>query len=616
MRKLFTTMMVVLLCVATNEVFTQTVVWSEDFSASTTLPTGWTTNDASGQGFVWEHSTGGPLFGTQPAFCATSAADGFILMNSDGGLTAPLAQNHDSRVTTSAIDCSSLATVVVRFENQYAYFSQTGSVAELGVSTDGTNFNYYPILTNVTANDLTGCVQIEEVDITADAAGQSAVYLQWRWSGNWEYVWRIDDISVQDGGTPIPPSSLRITNFAAISTAFATPINNADTVRFLADIENIGSADQTNVNLNVTVVNDGTNAVVYNQDLAYGTITVDSLAENQLFPISFVPDDSQTGSYTITYTLSSDSTDVDPTDNTATHTFFVTDSLFAKDDLITTQIAPADNNSYTYGTHYHVYDAIGANGGDLKLTSMQFGCANPTQMAGSSVDILLYEWDDLDGDLSIGALGSELTIASLTTYTFTGNETSNSYITVALEDFNNPSSLYSLKSNTDYIIVVQYSATDPNLDFFLSVCDNFDYAASDFAATLSGVARIAEVLDVGNTGDLNGGFVGNNMPALRFFAVENSVSTKDVRELPNSALKVFPSPATDFVNVNIELEEIAEDVMITMYSLTGQVLQTENLSNVKQDTVIFDVSKLAAGKYVINIATEDGVKAKFFTVVR
>ena len=133
---------------------------------------------------------------------------------------------------------------------------------------------------------------------------------------------------------------------------------------------------------------------------------------------------------------------------------------------------------------------------------------------------------------------------------------------------------------------------------------------------MSGVARLSEVLDVGNTGDLNGGFVGNNVPALRFFAVEPPVSTNDVRELPNSALTVFPSPATDFVNVSIELDEMVEEATITMYNLTGQIIQTRNLSNVIQDTVNFDVSELAAGKYVINIATENGIKTKFFTVVR
>lgn len=616
MNKIFTSLFVLLCFFSSTTVFSQTVIWTEDFSNGV-IPTGWTTIDASGQGFLWIYTTDLSLtFPNQPNFCSATVADGFLQMDSDAGLTATLPQNHDARITTNAIDCSSLSTVVVRFENQYSFFS-AASAPELGVSTDGTNFSYYPILTGVASNALSQCVQIEEVDITADAANQSTVYLQWRWVGNWEYAWKIDDISVQDFSTVIPPSSLVITNFNAISTAFAFPINNADSIRFMADIENTGSATQTNVNLNVTVVNDATSAVVHSQNLTYGSIAADSLAENQLFPIAFAPDDSQIGSYTITYNLTSDSTDVDPTDNMVSHAFMITDSLFAKDNGITTQITPADDNSYTYGTHYYAYENTGDSSYPYQVLSMEFGCANPADMAGYSVDILLYEWDDIDGNLLVGNLNTELSIAAFVIYTFTGNEAINTFIKVPLNDFNNPSSLLDLKANTNYIIAVKYTVpiSNPTLDFFLSITDEFNYAAADFAATQSGVARIAELLDVGNTGDLNGGFVGTNTPALRLNIVQNSTSTEAL-ELPSNALKVFPSPATDYINADIELAELAKNAILSVYDIKGQLLQTKQLSNIKTDRVTFDVSEFPAGRYLINITTDTGVKTKFFTVIR
>lgn len=46
----------------------------------------------------------------------------------------------------------------------------------------------------------------------------------------------------------------------------------------MADIENVGSEAQTNVNLNFTMEDDGGD-VVFTEDLSYGTITAHSLAE-------------------------------------------------------------------------------------------------------------------------------------------------------------------------------------------------------------------------------------------------------------------------------------------------------------------------------------------------
>ena len=189
----------------------QNVIWSEDFSGGD-IPLTWTNVDVSGQvTTVWEYSTDGPYFNNQPSFASPTAANGFVIFDSDavGNLPTP----HDVQLTTDAIDCSSLTTVIAKFSNQYAYYSTGGvSIVELGVSTDGTTFSYYPILTSIAQNDLTTAETVQEVDITADAAGQATVYLQFRWRGIWEYAWRIDDIKIQDGLTPLLPDDLAIAN--------------------------------------------------------------------------------------------------------------------------------------------------------------------------------------------------------------------------------------------------------------------------------------------------------------------------------------------------------------------------------------------------------------------
>ena len=222
----------------------QNVIWSENFGGGT-IPSTWTNIDASAQlTTVWEYTNFGYYFGTQPTFTAPTAASGFVFFNSN---TAGLqAVSHDVRLTTDSIDCSNLSTVIVSFYNQYGYYSpDTVSIAELGVSVDGLNFNYYRILTQVPQNDLTISETLEQIDISADAAGQSTVYLQFRWRGNWEYAWRIDDIVVQDGYfSPVSTNE----NLAATElTVFPNPVS--DYVAALFELE------KTTQNAKITIYN-------------------------------------------------------------------------------------------------------------------------------------------------------------------------------------------------------------------------------------------------------------------------------------------------------------------------------------------------------------------------
>ena len=235
-RMLFTKTIIVFTLIITLgfQGIAQNVIWSEDFGNGE-IPSTWTNVDASGQlTTVWEYSTDGYYFGTQPQFTAPTANNGFAFFNSDAaGL-----QNipHDVQLTTDSIDCSSLSTVIVSFYNQYGYYSPDSvAIAELGVSVDGVNFNYYRILTQVPQNDLTASETLEQVDISEDAAGQSTVYLRFRWRGNWEYAWRIDDIAVQDSyfTTVNTNKNLQTTKL----TVFPNPVSEYVTALF--DLETI-----------------------------------------------------------------------------------------------------------------------------------------------------------------------------------------------------------------------------------------------------------------------------------------------------------------------------------------------------------------------------------------
>ncbi len=612
----FTKMLAVIaaILVLGAQAFAQNVIWTENFGAGA-IPATWTNVDAAGQlTTVWEYSTAGPYFGSQPAFSAPTASNGFAIFNSDAAGNV----SHDVRLTTDAINCSALTTVIAKFSNQYAYYS-TGnvSIAELGVSTNGTTFTYFPILEGIAANDLSISETVEEVDITSVAAGQTTVYLQFRWRGFYEYAWRIDDIKVQDGVTPLPPDNVGIASgFYAIAPSYQMPVDQVDTIRFLADVANVGSNAQTNVTLTVNVVKNSNSTSVHTQSYNYGTLQPGDTIENYLFPQVFVPAAIQE-SYTATYTLTSDATDSNPADNTATFDFEVSDGIFGKVAVPTSSIAPGGNNSWTAGTHYYVFNGTEISGLDTTAryaTAITFGISNAigTQaIAGQSVDLFLEKGYDVNENGLIEA--SERTVVAFGSHTFVAAD-DDIIIAVPIDNFSGLTPLYELEDNEHYLVTVRYAPSNATSNMFLLMSDADNYSAANFAAGLNGVIRYDHLLDIGNSTDYNHitNFSGNPTPAIGLItSTVFTTSSADIK-LEDNALAVFPNPADDFITATINLTQTAKNATITIYNIQGQIVETRTLGNVSKEQVRFDVSNYTSGTYMISIDTEFGHTIKRF----
>ena len=189
----------------------------------------------------------------------------------------------------------------MKFESLIGVFTipaETGAIARVSTNgTDWTDFTAFPGLVtgapNPGAERWSFNPQYSIIDISSVAAGESMVYIQWQWQGNWEYMWNLDDVALYDADPTalfVPGNDMQVnSNFYAVAPNVQWPLSMVETFGFLADIQNVGTNDQTNVNLNVTIVNDATSAEVYNMDLSYGTIGSDSLAENELFPDCRLP---------------------------------------------------------------------------------------------------------------------------------------------------------------------------------------------------------------------------------------------------------------------------------------------------------------------------------------
>jgi len=169
---------------------TPVVFYQEDFSTPSWTPGG--TNGGGSQQWTWDNDPGG-IFYNQPDFLALSASNGYYVFNSDFNGQS----NHDVTLTSPAIDCRGVDTLILECSNQYAYFSNgTVSSPQLGISTDGVNFTYMPVLQEVIRGSLSESNRIVRLDITPYAANEETVYVQFRWQGYWEYLWRVDDVSL------------------------------------------------------------------------------------------------------------------------------------------------------------------------------------------------------------------------------------------------------------------------------------------------------------------------------------------------------------------------------------------------------------------------------------
>ncbi len=199
----------------------QIIYFAEDF-ADGDLPAGWVNEDPSGNGALWTYCSdpaagqGGGVTGGCPAlwddglnaqgpFSATTASNGFVTMDSD--LVGNIATNHLSQLTTPGINLSSASRVIVSFQSQIGVFTEDAQDnALLRVSIDAgqnwTTYTIYPgLVTGAPAPPIvrwSNNPTYSQIDITAVAAGEGNVILQWQWNGNFEFLWNLDDVVVSD----------------------------------------------------------------------------------------------------------------------------------------------------------------------------------------------------------------------------------------------------------------------------------------------------------------------------------------------------------------------------------------------------------------------------------
>ncbi len=164
--------------ITANATTMSTLPYTQNFNASTTLPTGWEIIDYSGNGQVWQIGTMTSGLGGTPGNYAYLNSDGYGSGNS---------QNSD--LISPNFILSGAASVNLLFNHYFR--SYTGSSGTLSYSTNsGSSWTTMQTWTATTTNPLATTLTVSGL------SGQTYIKFKWNYVGAYAYHWCVDDIQV------------------------------------------------------------------------------------------------------------------------------------------------------------------------------------------------------------------------------------------------------------------------------------------------------------------------------------------------------------------------------------------------------------------------------------
>lgn len=584
----------------------QTPFWTETFSAG--IPAGWANVDASGQGFIWKWcpapvSTCAPIY--IAPFNAPTASTGYVHLDSDAGLQDPLPQNHVSRLTTTAINCSGKNEVWVQFQSHIGfYYGPTNTRAILRVSTNltnWTNFTPFPDLTTTNQDVFSANPYVSVLNISSVAANQATVYLQWQWTANFEYIWNLDDIRLFDA-EPVIRHDIAIGDFFYSPSSLAQPVSQiaTDTLAFGANLSNLGLNSQTNVVLRAAVTTNA-NVELWADSILIPTLAIGVLDSFFELPGRYAPE-LPIGVYRIRYTVRADSLDQRTGDNLAQSPFQVTDNIFSKEAQPQNGIRSGnlDNiNSWYVG---NLYQMSAGSLDNYQATRAIFTFdTDDTEILLKDVEADIYLFRVKDGvDFAVAGgfdrstfFSPDLSWVGVSTYSAPDTMVAGLLQFADLLDFDQQTVGVKLDKGARYLVVVGYSGQS-----------KFTYHAFNqdvkmfFASTFT-------FSDVWYTN----GFGVEDNAVLRM--VISLVTTTDDKPLAESSMRIVPNPVRDAVNLAVNFDK-PTNATITIADMSGRVIVVQDREGLTQENLSYPVLQLAPGTYLARIATAEGTLTKKF----
>jgi hypothetical protein len=546
-------------------------IWSDDF----TNPANWVidNNGQTAQQFGWDIGSTAEGWWDPNGINSTSGGSYAELSNGDPTASpATQALNVVYTMTTAApINITALGgtnQVSIQFEQYGARFND---LQEVQISTNGTTWTTVSDNLNESVLSSAGGTAYSNPNLKTInlanilSANPAPIWIRFSWTTNYPasatnpnvwitYGWYIDDVKLVTN----PTNDLSVTDTYWGTEGlnyYQIPITQIAPIDFEAEVFNGGVNNQSNVKLNINV-----NAGQFIGSSAPATITsLDTVVLSVSTP--FTP--STIGSYAVVRTLTADSTDDVPTNNVIQNiAFSVGNYIYARDNGTASGSTSNGTDGFEAGNLFDIWQDQTLKGINVRLA----GGANGT-VVGTEIFSKLYSID-ANGDF-------------------------------AFESESDPFIVAAPNLNTNLVLPL---STPVNLvagNTYLAVVGSFSTGLKISNAGTSAVQTsfFLDLLD-------NTWYYQTGTPYVRL----NFDPVIGINELNDDIqASVYPNPTSTTLNVSLN---VAGTALVSVWDLTGKELIAPQ--GISTGTAAIDVSKLSAGMYVVNIATETGMTTKKF----
>ncbi len=536
--------------------------WSNTFSN----PSDWTMVDLIYGGLQnWVISTTGPVGSFSAglgAISSTSASDGFAMYDSDA-LNSSYSPQEAYIQYNGTVDCSSYPYVNIEFESYHRKFRDSIFVE---VSIDGINWDRYEVHAGQATNTTTANPEFVSVNVSATAGNQPAVYFRFKYEGEWDYAWMIDDVSFAE--TPNNYVTIDDEVFGGWWIGYNgsggigcdytfNPLSQlaANPYKIEAVIRNAGVAPQ-NMTLHAEAFDQITNSVYSStSNSQYLTASQqDTFAVNNTFSPTAL------GLYELRMWGVGDSANTD----TSTKQTIVTQYSYGKD-LNTYQGSYILGNA-TRENHVTSFFDIYAN---ENLYSVDLYVA-PWSIPGSQIYGVIYEGDP--------GGGNPIYLDQTDDHTIT-NADLDTWITLS---FANPISLFA------------------GVGYELAAA-GYQHPSDSAGVGYSGLALGTE----NSLFDANGGspnsagtptwYYITQSPMIRMNFDPASSGSTSSKNLTKSDINLYPNPTNNVISIS----NLDNFDFLQIKDLLGKVVHKKNISKVNNTTI--DVQGLSTGTYLLNL---------------
>ncbi|NNC84011.1 MAG: T9SS type A sorting domain-containing protein [Flavobacteriales bacterium] len=317
-----------------------------------------TVEDSGGDTPIWMMATSaspaGEFSGNQLALTSTTASNGWAIFDCDLWNT-PISDGFEDVqgfMTLPELDCSARNTVLVEFEQTFRYCCFSPSPLTLGVSIDGgttwTEFAAQGEEFIESANEWSGPVTTTLIDISCAAANEASVLVRFGYNADFaggysHYFWGIDDIAISENPNQYDLRINQLTNGDVFNiyeyrvTPIQQAIIEAEGGLIIGTMyENTGQDDQTNVIITSEVLDSDDNVVAtvvsdpFDLPAKRNSLVCPVFEDTIYQATNWVP--SETGTYTVRSTISSDQVQSFPEDDVMEKVIEYTTCMYGHDD--------------------------------------------------------------------------------------------------------------------------------------------------------------------------------------------------------------------------------------------------------------------------------------------